>query len=532
MPVKIMSQPEKNVALDTSVKALAAIAESHPNKDAFVFPGEAITFRDLNDKSTALAKALLDLGFRPGENIALLAQNSVHWLIVQLAVAKAGMILVPLNTYYRVEDLAYALSHSQARAIFFTPAFRANKYLELVREATKQSKNSPVKIMIGGRADQSLCMDDLIAQGNTSSTALPSVEGRDNAAIIYTSGTTGFPKGAMLTHEGVMANGVSIFSRLKIGFSDSVTSIVPMFHAASFCVGISGCLTVGATFLGIEAFDPVEMFEIIQRHRATVHIAVPTSLRIMLDHPRRKEFDLSSLRVGTCGGADVEPDLLRRCEAEFPMACMVQGYGLTESSGLACCPEADDPARFDTAGLPLPGYSIRIADPESGAILGHDAVGEVQIKSSLIMRGYFANDEETQKAIDPKGWLKSGDLGQIRRDGRLVLSGGRLKDMIIRGGENIYPAEVERILLLHPAVTEVAVFGIKDSHFGEIVAAAIKCEKVTAAELADHCASLIAKYKIPTRYFRTEAFPLTPSGKIRKVVLKGMVADGKLDALA
>jgi acyl-CoA synthetase (AMP-forming)/AMP-acid ligase II len=148
------------------------------------------------------------------------------------------------------------------------------------------------------------------------------------------------------------------------------------------------------------------------------------------------------------------------------------------------------------------------------------------------MRGYFANDEETRKAIDANEWLKSGDLGQIRSDGRLVLSGGRLKDMIIRGGENIYPAEVERILLLHPAVTEVAVFGIKDSHFGEIVAAAIRCENVTAAELADHCASLIAKYKIPTKYFRTEAFPLTPSGKIRKVALKGMVADGKLDALA
>ncbi|MDA9478084.1 hypothetical protein XI03_27115 [Bradyrhizobium sp. CCBAU 65884] len=520
------------MAFDTSVKALAAIAESHPTKDAFAFPAEAISFRDLNDKSTALAKALLDLGFKPTENIALLAQNSIHWLIVQLAVAKAGMVLVPLNTYYKVEDLTYALSHSQARAIFFTPAFRTNKYLELVREATKHSQNNPTKIIIGGRAEQCLSMDELIAQGTTSSASLPSVHGSDNAAIIYTSGTTGFPKGAMLTHEGVMANGRSVFSRLKIGVDDRVTSIVPMFHAASFCVGIAGCLTVGATFLGIEAFDAVEMFEIIQRHRATVHIAVPTSLRMMLEHPRRREFDLSSLRVGTCGGADVEPDMLRRCEAEFPIPCMVQGYGLTESSGLACCPEADDPSRFEAAGLPLPGYSIRIADAENGAVLGHDAIGEVQVKSNLIMRGYFANDEETRKAIDADGWLKTGDLGQIRLDGKLVLAGGRLKDMIIRGGENIYPAEVERILFLHPAVTEVAVFGIKDEHFGEIVAAAVRCGNVTAAELVDHCASRIAKYKIPTKYFRIEVFPLTPSGKIRKVALKDMAADGKLDVLA
>lgn len=328
-----------------------------------------------------------------------------------------------------------------------------------------------------------------------------------------------------------MADGRAVFSRLKIGSDDRITSIVPMFHSASFCVAIPGCLAVGATFLGLEAFDAVEMFNIIERYRATVHIAVPTSLRMMLEHPRRSDFDLSSLRVGTCGGADVEPELLRRCAVEFPIPGLVQAYGLTESTGLAFCPEPDDPDRFETAGRPLPEYSVRIVDAESGAILSHDAIGEVQIKSPSIMRCYFANEGETRKTIDADGWLKTGDLGQIRKDGKLVLSGGRLKDMIIRGGENIYPAEVERILLSHPAVSEVAVFGIKDDHFGEIVAAAVRGGKVTAAELGDHCASRIAKYKIPARYFRAAAFPLTPSGKIRKVALKELVADGKLDKL-
>ena len=527
-----MAQREEKVAFDTPVTALAAVARRSPNKDAFVFLEASLSFGDWNDKSKALAQALLDLGFAPGDNIAILAQNSIHWPIVQLAVAKAGMVLVPLNTHYKLEDLTYALVHSQARAVFFTPAFRSNKYLELVREAARHSKHLRRKIVIGGHADGCLSIEDLIAEGAASNTALPAIQGEDNAAIIYTSGTTGFPKGVILTHQGVMADGCAVFSRLKIGSEDRITSIVPMFHSASFCVAIPGCLAAGSTFLGLEAFDAVEMFEVIERHRATVHVAVPTSLRIMLEHPRRSEFDLSSLRVGTCGGADVEPELLRRCAVEFPIPGLVQAYGLTESTGLACCPEPGDPDRFETAGRPLPDYSVRIADSESGAILGKDAIGEVQIKSPSIMRGYFANDGETLKAIDADGWLKTGDLGQIRRDGKLVLSGGRLKDMIIRGGENIYPAEVERVLLSHPAVSEVAVFGIKHDHFGEIVAAAVRGGDVTAAELANHCASRIAKYKIPAKYFRTEAFPLTPSGKIRKVALREMVADGKLDGLA
>ena len=199
-----MVQSEEKVAFDTPIEALAAIAEHRPDKDAFVFPGAALSFGDWNKKSTALARALLDLGFAPGDNIALIAQNSIHWPVVQLAVAKAGLVLVPLNTYYKLEELTYALVHSQARAVFFTPAFRTNKYLDLIREGAKRSKDLRSKIVIGGRAEECLSIEDLIAEGTASSTALPSIQGEDDAAIIYTSGTTGFPKGAMLTHQGVM----------------------------------------------------------------------------------------------------------------------------------------------------------------------------------------------------------------------------------------------------------------------------------------------------------------------------------------
>ena len=212
-----MAQRAEKVAFDTPVTALAAVARHSPNKDAFVFPEGSLSFWHWNDKSEALAKALLNLGFVPGDNIAILAQNSIHWPIVQLAVAKAGMVLVPLNTYYKLDDLTYALVHSKARAIFFTPAFRTNKYLDLIREAAKQSKDLRSKIVIGGRAEECLSIEDLLAEGAALSTALPPIQGEDDAAIIYTSGTTGFPKGAMLTHQGVMADGRAVFSRLKIG---------------------------------------------------------------------------------------------------------------------------------------------------------------------------------------------------------------------------------------------------------------------------------------------------------------------------
>lgn len=520
------------VRFETPVAALASVASAKGSSDAFVFPQGRLTFAEWDHRSTALARALLDLGFVAGDRIGLLAQNSIAWPIVQMAVAKAGMLLVPLNTHYRLDDLKYALGHAGVRAVFLTTEFRSNPFLALIRQAARGLPDIRSLIMLDGPQDDCLDADSLIVQGSSSVRRLPTLSGSDVAAVIYTSGTTGFPKGAMLTHESVMADGYLTFRRLGITGDDRITSIVPMFHSASFCVAVAGCLQMGATFFGHDVFEPVEMFKTIHEHRCTVHVGVPTSLLMMLDHPRRKEFDLSSLRVGTCGGADVDPELVRRCAAEFPLPGLVQIYGLTESAGIATCPAADDPDRFSTAGLPLDGFAIRITDRATGQPVPSGEIGQVEIKSRFLMRGYLDNSEETRKTMTDDGWLRTGDLGHLRKDGKLVLSGGRLKDMIIRGGENIYPAEIELVLMKHPAVSQVAVFALKDDRLGEIVAAAIRCHDTSAEELSGFCAERIAKFKVPAHYFRVEAFPLTPSGKIRKVELRELASAGRLEHLS
>jgi fatty-acyl-CoA synthase len=259
---------------------------------------------------------------------------------------------------------------------------------------------------------------------------------------------------------------------------------------------------------------------------------VPTSYVAMLEHPERKQFDLSTMRSGSCGGADADPEALRRCAEEFPMPRLAQVYGQTESSTLVTCPEDSDEDRFATAGTPLPGYEVRIADPQTGAVLPVGSVGQIQASGPMVMRGYYKMPKETTETISPDGWLSTGDLGYLREDGRLVIAGGRLRDMIIRGGENIYPVEIENLLRNHPSVSEIAVFGLPDPYYGEIVAAAVRLQaKADAAALASFCDGRIAKFKIPVKFFRVTAFPQTASGKIRKIELRELGKNKQLEPL-
>ena len=252
----------------------------------------------------------------------------------------------------------------------------------------------------------------------------------------------------------------------------------------------------------------------------------------MLDHPARKDYDLSSLRAGSCGGADCNPDVLRRCAAEFPMPGLAQVYGQTEGATLFVCPHADDPLRWETAGTALPGYELRIVDPVTLEPCEPGTVGEIQARGPMVMEGYYNKPEDNAETIIEGGWLRTGDMGYLQQDGHLVIAGGRLRDMIIRGGENIYPAEIENVLQEHVAVTSVSVFGIADDYYGEIVAAAVKLDgTVTAAELQSLCAERIAKFKVPAVIFRIDSFPQTPSGKIRKVELRQWAMEGRMEQL-
>ena len=497
-----------------------------PDADALVFPHQQArrNFRQYHAEAMALAGALASRGIVPGDHVALLAENRVEWPMVQMACAALGAVFVPLNTHYRRDDLAYALKQSDSKALICSTQYRSNPYLANVTALRPQL---PLLEHIFTLEDD---YPRLIAEARAFTSAAPDADAV--AALLYTSGTTGFPKGALLSHRAMMMVGRNSAARLGLGAGDRWTSIIPLFHCAGCILNLLGCLTQGAAYVGVPSFDPENMFRIIEDEACTHLSGVPTSYLAMLDHPARAAYDLSSLKAGSCGGADCNADVLRRCAEEFPMPGLSQVYGQTEGGTLFVCPERDDPLRWETAGKALPGYELRIVNPESMTELPPGEIGEVQARGPMVMKGYYRKPEATADTIIDGGWLRTGDLGYMRADGRLVIAGGRLRDMIIRGGENIYPAEIENVLQSHDAVAEVAVFGVADDYYGEIVAAAVKTAgDVTAAELQALCAARIARFKVPALIYRLERFPLTPSGKIRKVELREWARENRMEPL-
>lgn len=506
--------------------ALEHAAARWPDAEALVFPHQAArrTFAQYHAEALALAGALAARGVTAGGHVALLAENRVEWPIVQMACAALGAVLVPLNTHYRRDDLAYALKQSESQVLICAAQYRSNPYLENV---TALRPELPLLSHVFTLEED---YPRLLREGHDVRPA-PARPG-DVAALLYTSGTTGFPKGALLSHRAMMMVARGSAERLGLAPGDRWTSIIPLFHCAGCILNLLGCLGHGAAYVGVPSFEPENMFRVIAGERCTFLSGVPTSYLAMLDHPARRSYDLSSLRAGTCGGADCNPDVLRRCAGEFPMPGLAQVYGQTEGGTLFVCPAHDDPHRWDTAGRALPGYELRVVEPQTLAPLAAGGIGEIQAKGPMVMEGYFRKSEATAETILEGGWLRTGDLGYLRADGRLVVAGGRLRDMIIRGGENIYPAEIENVLQSHEAVAEVAVFGVPDDYYGEIVAAAVKLSGDAAASaLQAHCAARIARFKVPAVIYAAERFPLTPSGKIRKVELRQWAKENRMEKL-
>jgi fatty-acyl-CoA synthase len=519
----------------TPGEALARHAAERGHAEAMVFPQSAtrMTYGDWHERASALARALLDMGFVPGDHIGILAESRIEWPVAQMAIALMGGVMVPLNTHYRRDDLKYALSHSGTRCLFLSTAFRNNKYLDMAASLLDELDSLDTLIIFDDATDEAFCYAALIGQGRSSDTSLPEVSPDAVASLQYTSGTTGFPKGALLTHAGMLANAWGISGRLQVTEDDRWTSIIPLFHCAGCIMCVLGTLQRGSCYVGVPAFSPVEMFELMQDEKCTMLSGVPTSHIAMLDHPERQNYDLSNLRAGTCGGADTDPALLRDCAENFPLPGVVQVYGQTEASTLISLADCQSPDRFDTCGPPLPGVEVRITDPDSGADLPAGEIGQIQTKGPMVMRGYYGNDDATRETIGSDGWMKTGDLGYLTPEGNIVVAGGRLRDMIIRGGENIYPVEIENLLRAHPSVTDIAVFGVPDRYYGEIVGAAVSLSApATAEELQSYCNGRIAKFKVPAVLFTVDEFPLTASGKIRKTELQDMVKDGKLTEIS
>ncbi len=506
--------------------ALEQAARTWPDAEALVFPHQQarLSFKSYHDDSLALAGALAVRGLKAGDHIALLAENRAEWAVVQMACAVMAAVFVPLNTHYRKDDLAYALKQSDARVLICSTSYRSNPYLETI---TVLRSELPLLDHVFTLEGDYLA---LIGEGRV----FTPVECDPDAiaALLYTSGTTGFPKGALLSHRAMMMVARGSAERLGLQADDRWTSIIPLFHCAGCILNLLGAVQKGAAYVGVPSFDAEGMFRIIEDEACTFLSGVPTSYLAMLDHPARPNYDLTSLRAGTCGGADCNPDVLRRCAEEFPMPGLSQVYGQTEGATLFVCPYADDPLRWETAGTALPGYELRIAEPETPDLCTPGTIGEIQARGAMVMAGYYKRPEDTAETIIEGGWLRTGDLGFLTADGHLVIAGGRLRDMIIRGGENIYPAEIENVLQTHEAVAAVAVFGVPDTYYGEIVVAAVRLKAaVSAAVLQQHCANSIAKFKMPAVIFRVEGFPLTPSGKIRKVELRQWAAENLLETL-
>ncbi|HSS66375.1 MAG TPA: AMP-binding protein [Gammaproteobacteria bacterium] len=488
--------------------ALAGMARRRGDAVALRFPesGRSLTFDDWHAGSLRLAGGLMSLGLRPGDHLALLAENRIEWPVVQGAAALTGAVLVPLNTHHRREDLGFVLKQSRARAMVLSPRFRSNDFLAHLQALRSSLPQLELVVLLDEAAPECLAYADLLELAPPE--RLPEVDPGDVGSLQYTSGTTGFPKGALLTHEAMLKNAFGAARRLGIEPADKWTSIIPLFHCAGCILNLLGCLQTGACYVGVSHFDPELMFQIIESERCTVLSGVPTSYLAMLEHPARERYDLSSLRTGTCGGADTDAEVLSRCAERFPIPHVVQVYGQTESSTLVACPRFDDPKRFENAGEPLEGYAVRITDVASGEVLKSGETGQIEARGAMVMRGYFENETATAETIGEDGWLKTGDLGYLDPEGRLVIAGGRLRDLIIRGGENIYPVEIENHLRTHPSVLEIAVFGMKDRYYGETVAAAVKLRKPV------------------------DAFPMTSSGKVRKAALKKMAEEERLGTLS
>jgi len=482
------------------------------------------TFETMLADAERVAGALLER-FEPGERVGVWAPNIPEWVLLELGAGLAGIVLVTVNPAYRRKELEYGLRQSGASGIFLVSEFRGNAMAAGLAE---------VQLGLEQLREVILFHDwDAFIGSSPPSPRFPNVQPGDPAQIQYTSGTTGFPKGALLHHRG-LTNNARIFASLTgVQPSDVYVSPFPMFHTAGCVLGTLGTLQAGARHVPVFAFDPSLMLELIETERATVTLGVPTVLIALLECPHLASRDLSSLRVVLSGGATVPADLVRRIEETFDVEFSII-YGTTECSPLVSQVRLHDSFtdKTETLGRPIPRTEVKIADPVTAEVLPCGTIGELCVRGYSVMTGYFEMPEQTAAAIDSDTWYHTGDLASMDERGFLRIE-GRLKDMIIRGGENIYPREIEDLLFEHPKVAEVAVVGVADAKWGEAVAAFVRSapgESPTADELFSYCREHLAPHKTPRHWEFIDAFPLTASGKIQKFVLREQLAAQHLDA--
>jgi len=528
---------------------VAAIAARFPNHEAVVsLPQDRrLDYAELLDQVDQLARGLLATGFNKGDRIGVWSTDNIEWLLLQLATARIGAVLVNINPAYRLRELAYALQRSEVQGIFTIPAFRSSDYVEMLVELLPELKNPGKdtpgssefpqlrKVIVYDPADAEhtgrphdgfMTWQEVIRAGDTISAeqldaATATLDRDDPINIQYTSGTTGFPKAVVLTHHNILNNAWFSAKAMHFEENDRLCVPVPFYHCFGMVLANLLCLSVGACIvIPAEHFDAPAVLHAIEAERCTAVHGVPTMFIAELEHPDFHNYDMSSLRTGIMAGAPCPAPLMKRVMDDMHCSEILIGYGETEASPLTHLTSRDDSLerRTETVGKNLPHQEVKIVDTETGATVPLGEIGEICFRGYHIMRGYYGEPDKTAGTIDESGWLYSGDLGTMDADGYVRIT-GRRKEMIIRGGENIYPKEIEAFLFTHPKIAQVAVFGVPDELYGEAVMAWIQLhqgEQCSEEEIRGYCENRIAHFKVPKYIWFVDDFPMTVTGKLQK----------------
>ena len=526
-------------------RAFDQAVASAGDRDALIVRHQNLrwSYEELKRRVDEFAAGLLALGLEPGDRVGIWSPNNAEWIITQYATAKVGIILVNINPAYRVAELEYALNQVECKALVCADQFKTSSYMQMLQELMPElsacqpgqvkSKRIPsltTVINIGSRAYPGFYkFEDVPAFAGSSEVAkLSSLAGTlqfdDPINIQFTSGTTGTPKGATLSHHNVLNNGYFTCRTLDFTKSDRLCIPVPLYHCFGMVMGSLGCVTHAATMvLPSEGFDAEATLETIESERCTALYGVPTMFVAMLNHSNFSCYDLSSLRTGIMAGSPCPIEIMRRATKDMNMRDVTIAYGMTETSPVSCQTSPNDEVerRVTTVGKVHPHVEIKIIDGE-GRIIPRETAGELCTRGYSVMLGYWHDRERTDEAIDAAGWMHTGDLATMNKDGYCNIV-GRIKDMVIRGGENIYPREVEEYLYQHSKVEAVQVFGVPDEKYGEELCAWIKVrvgESMTDADVLRFCEGRIAHYKVP-RYIRfVDTFPMTVTGKVQKFIMR------------
>jgi fatty-acyl-CoA synthase len=526
---------------------LDLVAERRPEDGALVYPDRGLryTYREFKEIVEECARALMALGLEKGDHVAVWGQNVPEWVILQFATGKVGAVLVTVNPAYRASELKYVLDQSDSAALFLTGGVKGADFVEILGQAVPE---------LAGAAGGELSVAELphlrhvVLMGEGPRRGLPiagfdeflaraaevspeklkerqdSLDSDEVINMQYTSGTTGFPKGVQLTHANIVKNAFYIGECMELGPEDRVCIPVPFFHCFGCVLGTLNTVTHEGTMVPVESFDAEEVLQAVHEERCTAVLGVPTMFIAELEHPDFEDYDTSSLRTGIMAGSPCPMEVMKQVVDVMGASEITIAYGQTESSPVITQTRTEDPLelRVSTVGRALPETEVRIVGVDGGEDCGPGEQGELLTRGYLVMRGYYKMEDKTAEVIDDDGWLHTGDLAVMDENGYVRIT-GRAKDMVIRGGENVYPREIEEFLFTHPDISDVQVYGVPDGKYGEQVAAAVKKRPdsdLTEEDVKEFCRKNIARYKVPFYVDFVEEYPMTASGKIQKYKLR------------